>query len=83
VADCQITPRMILQELEGLAGIPKNSTRLHHNIGELDAWLLWQVNNRYIRVGPVPAEDLALSLDDFNARYCRPAVNTMREGMDV
>ena len=78
--DCLITHRMIQSELERLAGMPDGSTSLHviHE-GER---MLWQVGNRFIRVGPVQAADLQLSLDDFSATHCEPVITTMREGRD-
>jgi len=78
--DCQITHRMIQAELERLAGMPDGSTSLHviHE-GER---MLWQVGNRFIRVGPVLAADLQLSLDDFSAAHCKPVIETLREGRD-
>ena len=78
--DCLITHRMIQAELERLAGLSKGSTSLHviHE-GER---LLWLVGNRFIRVGPVLAADLQLSLDDFSAVHCKPVIETLREGRD-
>lgn len=77
---CLITHRMIQRELERLASLPSGSTSLHviHE-GER---MLWQVGNRFIRVGPVPNSDLRLSLDDFSANHCEPVIKTMREGAD-
>jgi len=79
-ARCLITHRMIQSELERLAGLSKGSTSLHviHE-GER---MLWLVGNRYIRVGPVPAADLHLSLEDFSATHCEPVIKTLREGRD-
>jgi hypothetical protein len=73
-----ITHRMIQAELERLAGLSKGSTSLHviHE-GER---MLWQVGNRFIRVGPVSSADLRLSLDDFAGLHCQPVVAKMREG---
>jgi hypothetical protein len=78
--DCLITHRMIQAELERLAGLSKGSTSLHviHE-GER---LLWQVGNRFIRVGPVLVADLQMSLDDFSAVHCNPVIETLREGRD-
>ena len=76
--DCLITHRMIQAELERLAGLSKGSTSLHviHE-GER---MLWQVGNRFIRVGPVSASDLRLSLDDFVTLHCEPVMHKLREG---
>jgi hypothetical protein len=78
-----LTPPIILRELEQLAGIPNGMTRLHssYDIGQDDFWLLWQVNNRYIRLGALSASDMRLGLADFSEKHCVPAVKTMREGM--
>jgi hypothetical protein len=76
--DRLITHRMIQAELERLAGLSKGSTSLHviHE-GER---MLWQVGNRFIRVGPVQAADLRLSLDDFVDLHCQPVMEKLREG---
>jgi hypothetical protein len=81
---CLLTPPVILRELERLSGVREGSTRLHssYDISKDDFWLLWQVNNRYIRLGALSASDMRLSLDDFSTKHCAPAVKTMREGMD-
>jgi hypothetical protein len=79
---CLLTPPSILRELERLSGVGKDMSRLHSSANADDVWMLWQVNNRYIRLGPVPVDDLRLSLNDFSAKHCEAAVKTMREGMD-
>jgi len=79
-----LKPAAILRELERLSGVREDSTRLHssYDIGKDDFWLLWQVNNRYIRLGAINASDMRLSLDAFSEKHCVPAVKTMREGLD-
>ena len=82
MAECLLTPPVIHRELERLAGLPPDSTRLHSNMSTGDCWMLWQVGNRFIRVGPVPEADLRLSLDDFSARYCAPVVKRRQDGIN-
>jgi hypothetical protein len=69
-----LTPYAIHRELDRLAGHPAGVTRVHHSIGPNDVWMLWQVDNRYIRIGPFPPADLRLSLDEFSTKHCLPAV---------
>ena len=76
-----LPPYMIQRELEALADLPRDMTRLHCSISEHDVWMLWQVYNRYIRLGPVPVDDLHLSLEAFSAKHCVPAVKVMVDGM--
>jgi hypothetical protein len=80
MADGLLPPSTIHRELDRLAGYPDGATRLHHSIGPDDVWLLWQVDNRYIRVGPVPPDDLRLSLDEFSTKHCEPAVRQRQNG---
>jgi hypothetical protein len=76
---CLLTPYMIHRELYCLAGYPEGATRLHHSIGPDDVWMLWQVDNRYIRIGPFPPADLRLSLDEFSIKHCLPAVKRRQD----
>lgn len=77
-----LTPSIILSELERLAGLPDGRTRLHHSVSTDDVWMLWQVDNRYIRIGPLPPADLRLSLADFSTKHCEPAVVRRQDGPD-
>jgi hypothetical protein len=74
-----LPPSTIHRELDRLARYPDGATRLHHSIGLEDVWLLWQVDNRYIRIGPFPPADLRLSLDEFSIKHCLPAVKRRQD----
>ncbi len=75
-----LTPPVILRELESLAGLPRNSTELHVGVADDRFWLLWNVDGRRIRMPHVDHEALALSLDEFSKQHCEPAIAIMRAG---
>ena len=78
---CLISYRMIQSELERAAGLSNGSTSLH--VIKDSERLLWQVGNRFVRVGPIPDADRRLCLNEFAALHCEPAVRIMQEGGNV
>ena len=83
---CLLTTHTIKCELEMLAGLVGRSTTLlqAYDIANDDVLFRWIVSDScHILLPRVRSEDLRLSLDNFSAKYCAPAVKTMREGMNV